>query len=113
MSKKEKYPVRGTKYPVRGTNPVVSFHYQGQSHTHPVRKLGLVVEETKDIITIYELRDGNTVRSFSKAPIKSFRKDKIAKVRQCRWLRERVAKKQQNESTLKRMTTLQLIKNGV
>ena len=60
----------------------VKFYYRG-SHSHPVKRTVLIVEETPEIIQGYEIREGNTVRAGTKySPIKSYRKDKIAKLTQ-------------------------------
>lgn len=66
------------KYEIVKNLPVARFWYKG-SHTHPVRRTVLVTESNKNFICGYELRDGNIVRTASKAPIKSYRRDRIAK----------------------------------
>lgn len=60
--------------------PVAKFYYQG-NHSHPVRRTVLIVEETKDQIKGYELREGKVTRSLTEVGrfIKSYRKDKIAR----------------------------------
>ena len=60
--------------------PVAKFYYQG-NHSHPVRRTVLVVEETKEQIRGYELREGNVSRTISEVgkKIKSYRKDRIAR----------------------------------
>lgn len=60
--------------------PVAKFYYQG-NHSHPVRRTVLVVEETKEQIRGYELREGNVSRPISEVgkKIKSYRKDRIAR----------------------------------
>lgn len=57
--------------------PVAKFFYKG-NHTHPVRRTVLVTEESRDCIKGYELREGKTVRTGSKAPLKSYSKKDIA-----------------------------------
>ncbi len=57
--------------------PVAKFFYKG-NHTHPVRRTVLVTKESRDCITGYELREGKTVRTGSKAPLKSYNKKDIA-----------------------------------
>lgn len=66
------------KYQVVKNLPVARFWYKG-THTHPVRRTILVTESTRNYISGYELRNGNIVRTVAKAPIKSYRRDKIAK----------------------------------
>lgn len=66
------------KYEIVKTLPVARFWYKG-SHTHPVRRTVLVTESNRNFICGYELRDGNVVRTAAKAPIKSYRRDKIAR----------------------------------
>lgn len=58
--------------------PVAKFFYRG-THTHPVRRTVLIVEDSKDTFTGYELREGKQVRTGAKAPIKSYSKNDIAK----------------------------------
>jgi len=64
-------------YEIAHKYPVARFYYQG-SHSHPVRRTILVIESTPKLLVGYELREGSTVREFRNAPIKSFRKDRIA-----------------------------------
>lgn len=66
------------KYQVVKNLPVARFWYKG-THTHPVRRTVLVTESNRNYICGYELRDGNIVRTATKAPIKSYRRDKIAR----------------------------------
>ena len=92
--------------------PVARFFYKGD-HTHPVRRTVIIVESSDTILTGYELREGSTVRKFSEAPIKSFRRDRIAKVKQVD--RRRVIRKQAaslQKSTLIRDNLSTLITNG-
>ena len=60
--------------------PVAKFYYQG-NHSHPVRRTVIVVEETKEQLSGYEIREGRVTRPLSEVGrcIKSYRKDKIAK----------------------------------
>ncbi len=64
-------------YNIRKKNPVARFFYKGSNHSHPVRRTILVICNNKDIITGYEIRNGDTVVSLEDAPIKSYRKDRI------------------------------------
>lgn len=66
------------KYDLVDNVPVARFWYKG-NHTHPVRRTVLVTKSTKTYIKGYELRDGNVVRPASKAPIKTYSRNKIAK----------------------------------
>lgn len=63
--------------------PVATFYYKG-SHSHPVRREILVVDQDRTHITGYELREGHFERDIDEAPIKTFLKDKIATRGQCR-----------------------------
>lgn len=65
------------KYEVARNMPVARFYYQG-THTHPVRRTVLVIRSTRTLIVGYELREGSERRPFSQAPIKSYRRNKIA-----------------------------------
>lgn len=64
--------------------PVADFYYKGPSHSHPVRRRVLVTNNTKKLVTGYELREGNIIRDIDSAPIKSYRRDRIATRGQCR-----------------------------
>ena len=70
---------KGKTYEPVSKLPVAKFYYQG-THSHPVRRTVLVVEESKNQIVGYELREGNTMRNFVESSkfIKSYSKDKIA-----------------------------------
>ena len=84
-------------------NPVAKFYYQG-THSHPVRRTVLVVEETKDTLKGYELREGNVVRKSSKAPVRVYSKSLIANSKNyCRL----------TNSKLNRLELLDLINEGV
>jgi hypothetical protein len=87
--------------------PVAKFYYQG-NHSHPVRRTVLIVEENKDQIRGYELREGRTTRSLGEIGkcIKSYRKDKIARWGDySRLLKAGKAKKKSaNTSTLERFS---------
>ena len=60
--------------------PVARFYYKG-THTHPVRRTVLVIEDRDNMIIGYEIREGGVVRDIGEATktIKSYRKDRIAK----------------------------------
>ena len=100
-------------YPLVKALPVAKFYYQG-SHTHPVRRTLLVTEVTSTQICGYELRDGAIIRPFTKAPIKSFTRNKIAKIGQCgRRLRKRTPAELQTNTTLTRLGWVDFVKQGV
>lgn len=69
-------------YDLVSKKPVAKFFYQG-SHSHPIRRTVLVIEDTPTKIIGYEFRCGNTVRSVGQAvdegAIKTYRKDRIPK----------------------------------
>jgi hypothetical protein len=93
--------------------PVARFYYAG-SHSHPVRRTVLVIESTSRRITGFELREGSEVRDFKNAPIKSYRRVKIAKVRQCGpRLRRRTDQRNLYKTTLQRVSLIDLVKKGV
>ena len=67
-------------YDVVPNKPVARFFYQG-SHTHPVRRTVLVIEDKEDVLVGYEFREGDVVRDITEARkcVKSYRKDRIAR----------------------------------
>lgn len=75
-------------YKLVNTHPVARFYYKG-SHSHPVRRTVLITEATDDRIVGYEVRTGGIVRPPNAAPIKSFLRRKIAKVKQLRMSKKR------------------------
>jgi hypothetical protein len=98
------------KYTPVKNNPVARFYYKG-SHTHPVRRTVLVIESTDTLIKGYELREGNEVRTASQAPIKTFKRSKIAKGSSLR-IGSPFREKSPNKSTLIRKTIMDLIEVG-
>ena len=99
-------------YPVRRNLPVARFYYQG-SHSHPVRRTVLITESTSRYLRGYELREGSEVRSFLDAPIKTFTRKKIAKIRQCGFrLRSRTPKIKHDSSTFQTENLMDLVKKG-
>jgi hypothetical protein len=93
--------------------PVCYFYYRG-SHSHPVRRTVLVVESNSRVITGFELREGSEVRSYNRAPVKSYRRQRIAQVKQCgRRLRKRVDVRQHGNTTLQRVSLVDLVTRGV
>jgi len=67
-------------YDLVSKRPVARFYYQG-THSHPIRRTVLIIEETPTLIRGYEFREGSSVRTKDKAlkKVKSYRKDRIAK----------------------------------
>lgn len=91
--------------------PVAKFYYRG-SHSHPVRRTVLITETDGDIITGYEIREGNEIRAEETAPVKSFRVDRIATYAQLRTSNpSRNTKKK--TTTLQRESMTQAAKSGV
>jgi hypothetical protein len=86
--------------------PVAKFYYKGH-HSHPVRRTVLIIRTTTNYICGYELREGSVVRKFKNAPIKSYRRGRIATLSQ---LRNKVPNSA--NSTLKRGKLIELIQNG-
>lgn len=100
-------------YPHVRNKPVARFYYKG-THSHPVRRTILVTEVTPKLIRGYELRNGSTIRTFTSAPIRSFRRDRIATGEQLRGeVRRKMSKKQRTISTLERAELFDLVKTGV
>ena len=103
-------------YSLVRNQPVARFFYRGK-HTHPVRRTVLIVENNGKIFTGYELREGTTVRStVEKAPVKSFRKDRIAAIGEIdkrRKLRQSTPKKRQDQTTLIRSALTSLVTDGI
>lgn len=98
------------KYELVKTLPVARFWYKGH-HTHPVRRTVLVTESNRNFICGYELRDGNIVRTAAKAPIKSYRRDRIARGENLRadsTKRKMLSKK----STLVRLPLMDIVEVG-
>ena len=67
-------------YELVKTQPIAKFWYKG-SHTHPMLKVGLVIKERTNatMITMYVLKDGKQTFKPEDAPVRAFRRDKIAK----------------------------------
>lgn len=98
-----------------GKKPVARFYYQG-SHTHPVRRTILVIEETSDKLVGYELREGTTVRDIPEAlkVVKSYRKDRIPKWGDYSRLRmtSKTVLKDPEASTLERSSIISIFREG-
>ena len=98
------------KYNIVENNPVARFYYQG-SHTHPVRRTVLIIEDKPDYIRGYELREGKVVRSAAKAPIKTYNRNKIAKGEDLR-AESPIRQILRNKSTLVRKTLFNVLETG-
>ena len=66
-------------YSVVRNRPVARFRYKG-SHSKPVRREIRIVAVEKDVITGYEVREGNVQRDLANAPIKSFSRSEMLDV---------------------------------
>lgn len=75
--------IKSVKPEILETMPVAKFWYKG-SHTHPVRRTVVLVEANKDFLKGFELREGKTIRSLSRSPIKTYDRNKIAKAKSLR-----------------------------
>jgi len=100
------------KYSVVREAPVAKFLYKG-NHSHPVQRTVLVIESNSKYLKGYELREGKTRRDFTNAPVKTYRKEKIATLKQCRKEVRAKAKKGLNSTTLQRVGLTDLLQNGV
>ena len=104
-------------YQVAKEAPVLRFFYQG-SNSHPIRRTVVKVEEDTNTLTGYEMRRGNEIcNTLPEAPIRTYRKDRIAKIRQLdarRPLRRSAIrrKKSQSASTLTRHSLEDLLIKG-
>ena len=65
-----------SSYPILRNRPVANFKYKG-SHSKPIRRQVVLTDVRRDVITGYEIREGNTTYDLSTAPVKSFCRDKI------------------------------------
>ena len=98
------------KYDIVRNTPVARFWYKG-THTHPVRRTVLVIESTKEYLRGYELREGRIVRTAGKAPIKTYRRERIARGASLR-VDSPIRKLYPQKSTLVRKTLLDVIESG-
>lgn len=100
------------EYDLVKNDPVAVFFYQGGSHTHPVKREVLVVDDLPELLIGYELREGSVKRRFKDAPIKSYRKDRIAKYGDYSRLRQTKTtyNKKPGETTLVRKDLVELLK---
>ena len=104
-------------YELVSNRPVAKFFYRG-THSHPVRRTVLIIEDTPTKIVGYEFRCGNEVRSVSQAlnenAVKTYRKDRIAKWGDYVRLRQtsKTFLKDPEKSTLERMPILAMFTEG-
>lgn len=91
--------------------PVAKFWYKG-NHSHPVKRTVLVIESDRYVLTGYEIREGSEIRKLGKAPIKSYRRDRIARGKNLR-SDNRQREKMPTKSTLVRKQILDLLENGI
>ena len=99
------------KYNIVPNLPVARFWYKG-NHSHPVRRTILVTNQDEESITGYELREGDKVRPAKYAPIKTFKRSKIARTNNLR-SDNPLRKKNEAKSTLIRRPLLDLIESGI
>ena len=91
--------------------PVADFYYKGPRHSHPVRRRVVLVKITRTHVTGYELREGYLTRTIDDAPIKTYRRDRIATRKQCRIdsKARKVPDTRLNETTLNRKSLQTLV----
>jgi len=99
-------------YQLIKTKPVARFYYTG-NHTHPVRRTVLLIESTPNFIRGYELREGAVVRKFSEAPIKTYRRDRIAPATPYERRKKVSARKLTGPKTLRRADVVELVIKGI
>jgi hypothetical protein len=102
------------KYTLVTNGPVAKFYYKG-THSHPIRRTILVIEENSKMLVGYEIREGKEVRKVRNAPVKSFRKDKIANFGDyCRLkMNNQYYNKLDSDTTLERDDFVDLVMSGV
>ena len=91
-------------YKLVNSYPVARFYYKG-GHSHPIQRTVLITESTESRITGYEVRAGKIVRQPNSAPIKTFLRRKIARIKNMRMSQKRdylIIKRGPMVSTLKR-----------
>ena len=90
--------------------PAAHFYYKG-SHSHPVRRTVLVIESKRNYFRGYELREGVKTRKLYHAPVKTYRRDRIAKLSELGANKHRLPGP--SVSTLRRMNLIELLKLGI
>lgn len=103
-------------YGVIETLPVARFFYQGKSHSHPVRRTVLIIEENADTLVGYELRSGRRILSLQEAIekkiVKTYKKAKIARFGDYCRLWKRKSAPNPLQTTLRRCDLLDLMLKG-
>ncbi len=105
-----------TDYPIVRNKPIAKFFYKGQSHSHPVRRTVVLIENQENFIRGIELREGASTRDLTDAPIKTYSKDSIATIGELdrrRVLRTNSTKKQLGDTTLSRYAIADLGRIGI
>jgi len=104
---------RKRTYDITYTKPAAKFFYKG-THSHPVRRTVLIIEDNPEFFVGYELRAGNKVRSLKEAPVHTYRKDRIARYGDYSRLAQHMpVGKTTRSTTLRRMDLLEYVKEGV
>ena len=109
-----KIKMTNERHKLIASKPLYRFWYKGKSHSHPVRRTVLVFRTTDTHIFGYEVRSGNMTIPYESAPIKTYRKDKIALYGQyCRLYGAKKNKdKNPRSSTLKRSSIREYFEVG-
>ena len=102
-------------YEIANRKPVARFYYQG-THSHPVRRTVVIIEETPTALTGYEFRCGNETRTVNEAlsEVKTYRKDRIAKWGDYSRLQQssKTFMKDPNRTTLERFPIVSMFNDG-
>jgi hypothetical protein len=96
--------------------PVAKFWYNGTKHRHPVRRTMLITNETDSTLIGYELRCGNTIRTYREAVAGGrvyYDKSKVTLYGQYCRLRDTKRYKSPSQTTMRRLKLLDLVKEGV
>lgn len=98
------------------TLPVAKFWYPDNRHRHPVRRTILITNETTTHLVGYELRRGNTVRTYKEAIsggfMQSYQKMSVTRYGQYCRLRETKRYKSPGQTTMRRLDLFGLVKEG-
>lgn len=98
------------KYKPIRNQPFYKFYYKGD-HSHPIQRTVLVTDLTRDLVTGYELREGNIARTIDTAPIKSYRRDRIAKL--CQLRNDNPRRKKSGKTSLTKCGTKRITVEGI
>ncbi len=96
-------------YEVVTRQPVARFYYKGH-HSHPIRRTVLIIQSTPQYIRGYELREGSVTRALRNAPVKTYRRSRIATLENLGPAKHR--EKGPPITTLKRRPLLDLVLEG-